>query len=187
VRIIARIVAHCHGGKHKRQRKRQVRRWLACPVACLKAHRRPVAGVRVAGCHGKRWGDGERWRAPVRRQVRRQVRRRVCDRGPVRRRIEPSTSASDRAPVRRRIEPGRVCDRAQAPSVAGSSASTSPVAIAPLSPAASAIEPRPARLPIFTDAPWQAFGLAAVIASAIGKTPAGEPRCVAGCPASCAS
>ena len=32
--------------------------------------------------------------------------------------------------------PGRVCDRAQAPSVAGSSAGTSPVAFAGLSPVA---------------------------------------------------
>jgi hypothetical protein len=37
------------------------------------------------------------------------------------------------------------------------------------------------------EAAGRRLAVAAVIASAAGKTPAGDPRCVAGCPASCAS
>ena len=39
--------------------------------------------------------------------------------------------------------------------------------------------PGPVACQRLTDGPWRSFRVAAVIASAIGKTPASEPRCVA--------
>jgi hypothetical protein len=107
MRIIARIVAHCHGGK--RQRKRQVRRRLPGPVACQRLTDGPWLALTVAGVIASAIGK---------------------------------TPASE--------------------------------------PRCVAIAPRVSRL---TDGPWQAFcvaGVAGVIASAVGRMPASEALCVAG-------
>jgi hypothetical protein len=88
---------HCVGGWKDASERAPVRRHRP---ACLKAHRRAVAGVRIVGCRGKRRCGKGRGRGAVRRRIGLSASAlesgRVSDRArrQVRRRIEPSTSAS---------------------------------------------------------------------------------------------